>query len=32
MMDTRVTTDVVNKEKATALEKEAKEVKEVVGA
>jgi len=32
MMDTRVTTDVVNKEKAAALEKEAKEVKEVVGA
>ena len=32
MMDTRVTTDVVNKEKAAALEKEAKEVKEVVVA
>jgi len=32
MMDTRVTTDVVNKEKAAALEKAAKEVKEVVEA
>ena len=29
MMDTRVTSDVVNKEKAAAIEKEAKEVKEV---
>lgn len=32
MMDTRVTSDVVNKEKAAALEKAAKEAKEVVEA
>ena len=32
MMDTRVTSDVVNKEKAAALEKAAKEVKEVIEA
>ena len=32
MMDTRVTTDTINKEKAVALEKEAKEVKEAVEA
>ena len=32
MMDTRVTSDVVNKEKAAAIEKAAKEVKEAVEA
>ena len=32
MMDTRVTSDVVNKEKAAALEKSAKEAKEAVEA
>jgi large subunit ribosomal protein L19 len=32
MMDTRVTSDTVNKEKAAAIEKAAKEVKEVVEA